>query len=484
MEIEVYNGNIEDSLLEKIAKGVYNKIESLGYKLNNNCLIKLLDPVNNAERLAEYEMPIPSWYLGQQFVLNQFNQGGLYEFIDHSIKGVNVANYEYVVSDSELFKGVTAHVIGHWYVNENNIILNKFKRDRARDIEIMKRYRKIKSELIKRYGGEGEKALDNIITKALSTAVFDLYPELTARVKEQEDYFSLKQELPAKRIYDIGEFVCSNSPKLNNWEKEICSMTLEVYKPLIVGSRIQIMHEGFATFLQKKHAIMDNSGEQLAFVSDITHPYFAQFPYSFGLHLFEYISRKHANSKEIIDTSIKYLDDVEWIATYADNEFIKEELTKLSEEMNVSELASSLDETLTQLGLKKKDEKISLEDMFRKFILFELFNRLPPRLYIPPRSINNNRELHLVQEIYPLVSKIVNVNSEKELMESDIIKGIAPIFTLNNSKTKGFISILSELWGGPVYLHTIDVDGKKITLVASHSGEKIRIENNWNSLRV
>jgi spore cortex formation protein SpoVR/YcgB (stage V sporulation) len=482
MKILVYNGNVRDSKLEEIANNVKDTLEKAGYALKNDGLIRILDSVNNAERLAEYEMPIPSWYLGQQFVMNQFSQGGLFEFIDHSHKGVNVANFEYVVDDTELFKGVTAHVIGHWYVNENNMILNKYKRDHTRDIQMMRRYREIRAKLISKYGKEGEKALDNITTKALSMPIFDLYPELSAKVKEEDDYYVLREDKPARRVYDVGEFACQNSTKLNRWEKEICSMTLEAYKALFVGMRVHIMHEGFATYLQKKHAIADNSGEQLALIANVVHPYFPQFPYSFGLHLFEHISKHYTNGREIIETSIRSLDDIEWIATYADTQFVKEELNRLSVEIDVSKLSSELEQILTEIGLKKDKESLTNEEMFRRYILFQLFVNLPPRLYIPPRSIGQNRELHLVQEIYPLVAKLLPINSEKALMESDVIKSIAPIFTLNNSQTKKFVSILCDIWGGPVYLHTINENGERITIKASKSGEKLVEEKGWASL--
>jgi len=407
-------------------------------------------------------------------------------------------------------KLVMAHVFGHVHMFEKNWKLREFRpkspygfmsriRDRIAQIEQM----------------VGEDELERIMDIGYSMAnlLIDLYPtdtiehhkdieiseeffispeEKRKKIIEKREGIIKAKEFPEKRDYDVLKFIATYSPKLRDWEKEVLYMIWESARYIYSWALVRILGEGFAALVDLKYCLDAKLpiGETFEWLKHRTrgtyqpgsckecaHRTIHISPYWLGMNLLLYIMEKwdtgrigfeYENIKDAIERrgyDIKLgrgWDKVlEVVATNTDYTFIDKYFT----EEFFRERANFLfvyagdepkdgereEDTYTIISRQYKDVKNTL--------LFRAYNAGMPRIAVEKGggNYNNRGELFLVHDISGYES--LGIRPEQ--------------LTLHPNKTiEVLLKVLYASWGRPVYLKTVDRQGKPIIL-KTENGEKV-----------
>ncbi len=498
-------GSVIDEKYTKEARKIASfMINNLGLSFGN-VDFQLLDNTAFAEKVALYGMPLPSWEAGQEKIVEEDNmkyrQGVLYEMVGHKFYNpVEKKEYTAVyINQNDTYAealSVMAHVYGHLHIEHNNKLAKtidsnsnkyEFYRNRYRDME-----RHLSIEKV-------EKLYDHAQTLS---GLIDIFPDF--HKSKKNEYYSTEKVNPDSDIYDVYKFTLENV-KFNPWEKELLEMMYDINQ-LIKGARIKIMHEGFATFVQDKYAEeVAKTDIDTAFkmrngilsIADVLSP--PQLPYYFGFRLFKniekrwnegkygplynllskeerlnYVKRENKGLSEILEI-VKSYTDWEFIFSYADMDFFDslskeiEDKKNMLIERNYGDVYPS--ETIDRIK-ELYNQKID-PDIFRFQLLMETEN-YGPILYIPKGSLNGTR-LVLRQDL-SFLKRYAGIMPEESRYEFE--SEAAVMFSLKNNETFAALHRISNLWGMPVSLETMDSDGQPITITSN--GQKIDISNKGN----
>ena len=486
-------GSILDEKYTKEARKIASfMINKLGLSFGN-VNFQILDNEEFAEKVALYGMPLPSWEAGQEKLVMEdtmkYRQGVLYEMVGHKFYNA-VEKKEYTVvyiNKNDTYDevlSVMAHVYGHLHIEYNNRLAKTIDSNSNKHAFYRNRYREMEERLSI---DEVEKLYDHAQTLS---GLIDMFPDFH-EIKKQ-DYYSTEKLIPETDVYDVYRFTLDNV-KFNPWEKELLEIIYNINQ-LRKGARIKIMHEGFATFVEDKYADeVAKSDLDTAFkmkkgiiqVADVLSP--AQLPYYFGFRLFKdiekrwnegrhgplynllseeqksiYMKKENKGLAEILEI-VKSDTDWEFIFSYADTDFFKSLVNEIEEKKNMlierqyADYPEQIIERIKNMYNPKIDPNI-----MRFQLLLETEN-YSPMVYIPKGSFNGNR-LVLRQDLSFLKRYTGIIPEDKrEIFEEEAWQ----MFSLYNGETISSLKRISTIWGIPVSLETMNIDGNPIIITAS-----------------
>ena len=491
MKIVVKEGVNENSHWTKVAREIADYTVNELHLSFGNVEFRLVSNDGLAAASALYASPFPTWYTGQNYVLRRERMGAryesLYEMVGHVYKNIS-DNEEYTVvyinkADEDFqIKSVMAHVYGHMHMDYNNYICKGERVDLAREAAFRERYLELEKILNEGGAVDGKAELQNHFdTSQTLEMLIDLYPESRTEADNSfKNYYKTTDALPEERVYDVYKFLLENA-SMNPWEKEFYSMTYEAAR-LYRTAIVKIMHEGFATFVQKKYALYGEkdpvtSTKMQLFIDNVATPSnMAQLPYAFGLKLFERIeergnkgqfgfgydllstdSKRAYNDKsgkglEKVLDSLRFSDDLGFLNSYADDLFLADyvELLKRSIPEDF--------EPQTEKDAEFKDWVDNLTTEGLKFMLQVRLERSIPRIELPKNGtgfIGGFGRGLLLEHDTSFIDRCMNSYT---VSDGDKIM-LSKLMTLDNHSTGESLNRLSRMWKHPVYIKTIDADG-------------------------
>jgi len=409
-------------------------------------------------------------------------------------------------------KLVMAHVFGHIHMFEKNWKLQEFKPKSP--YGFMSR---IRDRLMQIENTVGEEELERIMDVGYSlSTLIDFYPtkkieleeekkllenfiispeEKRKKVIEKREKEIVEKKFPEKRDYDVLKFIATHSPKLREWEKEVLYLIWEYTRYLYSLGLVKILGEGFAALVDLKYCLDAKLpiGETFEWLKHRTagayqpgkhekhRTIYYINPYWLGMSLlwdimekwdtgrvgFEYEDIGDAIERREYDIKLgKGWDKVlEVVATHTDYTFIdtfftEEFFRKKADFLFVyagdePKSGEREEDTYTIISRQYKDVKNTL--------LFRAYNAGMPRIAVEVGGGNfkNKGELYLVHDI----TGYDNL-------------GLTPKqLTLHPTETVDvLLKALYPSWGRPVYLETVDKEGKPIILF-TEDGEKVKIES-------
>jgi len=410
-------------------------------------------------------------------------------------------------------KLVMTHVFGHVHTFEKNYKLREFKPKSP--YGFMSRIRDRLMQIENAVGeDEWERIMD--IGYSLSTLI-DLYPTKRAEVEKDRKFLEkfiispeerrkkiieerekgiVEKKFPEERDYDVLKFIAVNSPKLREWEKEVLYLLWEYTRYISSWSLVQTLGEGFAALVDLKYCLDAKLpiGETFEWLKHRTkgvhqpgeckeceHRSIYINPYWLGMNLlwdvmerwdagrvgFEYEDIKDAIERRKYDLKLgKGWDKVlEVVATHTDYTFIDTFFTEEFFRKKASFLfvyagrepspGEREEDTYTIMSRKYKDIKNAL--------LFRAYNAGMPRIAVEEGGGNykNKGELYLVHDL---------TGYDK--------LGLTPKqLTLHPTETvEVLLKALYTSWGRPVYLETVDKEGKPIILF-TENGKEVKTES-------
>ena len=465
-------------------------IDRLGLSFGN-VEFKVIDNGEFAEKIALYGTPLPAWAAGQEKIVQENNmkyrQGVLYEMVGHKFYNpITKRDYTAVyINQNDTYDevlSVMAHVYGHLHVHYNNKLGKSINSNSNKHAYYRNRYREMESIL-------GIKTVERLYDHAQTlSGLMDMFQDFHKNKKNE--YYSTDKSYPEEDVYDIYKFTVENV-RFNPWEKELLEMIYDINQ-LMKNTRIKILNEGFATFVEDKYVeevakrdigMAFKMREGILRVADVLSP--AQLPYYLGLRLFKdierrwdegkhgplynllsdeekrlYIRKENKGLSEILEI-VKSYTDWELIFSYADIDFFKSIAREIENKKNrmienayAGKYPNDIIERLKAVYNKKIDPNI-----FRFQLLLETEN-YGPMLYIPKGSFNGDK-LVLRQDL-SFLKRYTGLIKEEQKKEFE--KEASQIFSLYNDYTVKSLHRLSSLWGVPVVLETMDSTGKPLTL--------------------
>ncbi len=490
----------------KIADFMINK---LGLSFGN-VEFRIIGNEEFAERIALYINPLPSWEAGQSKLLQEdimkYRQGTLYEAVGHKFF-TPFNNKEYTVvyinenNTYEEVLSVIAHVYGHLHVMYNNKLESMVNMDLNSHQYYRERYRQMERIL-------GVKTVENLYDYAQTlSGLIDMFPDF--HPSNNKDYYSTDRSFPKEDVYDVYKFTLENL-RLNSWEKELLEYIYNINRSLMIGSRIKILHEGFASFVQDKYIMeVAKTDVKLAWkmrdfllsIADVLSP--PQLPYYLGFRLFKDIERrwnegKHGPIYDLLSENekrtysnwegkgleevlnvVKSSTDWELIFSYANMDFFKELIDEIKKKVDwlAQRDYGQYGETFVKMIEDSYNKNLD-PDIMRFQLLLQTEN-YAPIVFIPKGSFNGSK-LYLRQDLSFIKRYAMGIkdDSERELFN----KQVNYIFNLNNELTYKSLIRISKLWGIQVLLDTMDENGKPIIL--SSDGQKVYKSEKANGPRM
>lgn len=504
MKIIVREGVNENRNWTAKAKEIADYVVNELHLSFGNVEFRLVNTDELAQGRALYLAPLPTWYLGQTYIEAKEKMGAryesLYEMVGHKYKNT-LENEEYTVvylnkADTEAeIKSVIAHVYGHMHMNYNNYLCKKENGDLIKHAIYRERYSELERIISEDGKTDGKKKLEGIfdLAQTLETLI-DLYPETRSEIDNTvKNYYKTTNNLPEETVYDVYKFILDNA-QFNPWEKEVYSMMYDLAQ-LYRMMRTKIMHEGFASFVEKKYALYGEKNQVVATemqlgVDQVANPYEkTQLPYALGIKLFESIEErgnkgrfglrysilseekkrefddKSGKGLEKILDALRFSDDIGFISAYADDIFLKDYIDilkkrfpedyapKTKEEFDYMEWVSELTPRILKLELL----------IGREAALPSLEIPKGGARYVGPLGVG----LLLEQNLSFLKRYIDSGELSKE--ETDNLWGH---FTLLNHSTADSLNRLVKIWGRPVYIKTVDNLG--LPCLIGGDGNKIK----------
>jgi stage V sporulation protein R len=504
------NGNIHE-YYTGVARDIGKFMQDMGLEFGD-VEFRLVDTDELAQFAARYSEPLPTWYGYQSYRVEKesfsSNLGKLYEMVFHKYynpiddKNYTIALISKSDTDEEI-KSVMAHVFGHLHMDDVNFIAKTADYDLDRLNAFSRRYKNleeiINSRNLRKNGMESIVDKEYDMAKTLSTLI-NMYPDL--KPSDEDTYYSISKDKPPNNEYDVFGFLKENV-KMGDWKKEVFDMVYDISQ-INRTSRVKIMHEGFATFVQEKYAIYGEkdkavSLKMLEMIYSIGNPkHDGQLPYALGFRLFKYIEDKWnkgrfgflyeqlpESEKEQFDSKAmkglekildvtKFKTDFDFVFLYADKNFVRSFLQE-----KVEELSDKDKEFMTWLGLDPADveefakqiKEITNEDVvnFKVGLLFGLETYFP-MVYIPRGGANfSGGKLSLVQDT-DFIRKYVEMTGDG-LSYDQVLADVAPFISLDNDRTSRALVRIAKLWDNSVFLDTIDVHGDPIRVVATPAGK-------------
>jgi hypothetical protein len=216
------------------------------------------------------------------------------------------------------------------------------------------------------------------------------------------------------------KYILENSP-IEPWMKELIEIELRMLRDVMKKSHIKILHEGFASWIDKKYMLekMHDFNFMHAMIMDSRVSYVdLNNPYWFGYMLLSFAEQEGKDIPEYVKT----IDDAELIAENFTEEFLSFLLKTIGEDTapdNYDEYAEHLEE------LKA--------DLIGKTLHYK------PRIFIDSYS-----ETALEQLDYELL-KVNNYSINKKLK----LTSLDPLDQVYASNT---LKILEKIWMGPIIL--------------------------------
>lgn len=445
---------------------------------------RIVDQDRLAEMMALYDEPFPSWYAGQTYDLmkNEMRYGyfRLYESVWHKYYNpLKNKNYDVIYLNNSnsysMMLAVIAHVYGHLHFDKHNALLSSVDVPLLNEQKsYMERFRVLESII-------GEKRVEEIydIGKTL-VSLSDLYPEF--RDDEKDDYYNSDKESPTKDEYDVFKFFIENG-RFNKWEQELLYMMHKLYLGTEKNSRVTIMNEGFASFVEEKYAthISEedmNTSLRIAYgVYSVGDPKAeGQLRYALGLRLFKYLEEKYDKGKhgpiyeklsylekesydahegrglEKVLQAVNEKDDWSFIFSYADTDFLKS--------------------YLTEAGYSDIDEAEGTPSDFKLNLLLSTGN-YKPIVYIPRGGANFKGGLLLEQDL-SFLNKYLGMSNEEA--EATLVQN-AEMLTLDNSRTHKALHRMAKAYGHLIFLRTMDPETGKPMLLISDGNTILRDKN-------
>ncbi len=480
----------------KIAKFM---VEKLGLSFGN-VQFKFLDNEEFAEKSALWQNPLPTWDTGQNKVINenmmQYRQYSLFEQVGNKFYAM-VENQEYTevfINQNDTrdeILSVIAHVYGHLHVIDNNKLSKTLEINNNKHESYRSRYRKIEEVI-----GINETEEFYNLTQTLSSLV-DIYKDLHKEPKL--DYYGKEKDFPKQDVFDVYKFVLDNMT-WNGWEKEILDMVYDINQLSISVTRLKIIHEGFASFVENKY-IEEVTKEDLGLGWEMKHKFLSvadvlsepQMPYFLGFRLFQNIEKrwnegKHGPVYELLTDEekrnysknegkgleeilhiVKHNTDWEFIFSYANKDFLK----TLSEEIieqRMFLIKSQVEDSPWGKWILDRMKKTMQEELDPDLMRFELLLRTEnymPMIYIPKGEFLGDN-LPLRQDL-----SFINRYSNMLKKESKLSEEVTAVFSLNNKMTRRSLLRLSKLLNLPVSLETMDKKGQPLILYVEVGGKKV-----------
>ncbi|MEM3830114.1 MAG: SpoVR family protein [Conexivisphaerales archaeon] len=490
-DIEVRFGRTQqkEEELTKEARNIYDYLVSKKeLKLNTGDLrFYITDDI--ASQAAFFVYGFDSWMLGQEYFVNK-SMLKIFEMVDRS-KRFELEDKEYIIAflnkGNELPENVStiSHVFGHAHVARNNYLSKRGEVSLDKLLEL----RQSMEELEKKIGTkEVEKIMEVGDTLA---SLLDYYPDL-----HKDKDIKYNDSVPDRDTYDIANFVVENA-RMPQWKKEALRNVLSFYQSYI-NSRIKIIHESFATFVQYNaidyYSLNPGiSSQMLLFLKLVASPdylFFSlmennmiQMPYS----LYTLFERMYKENQISVYSTVAGMDDVAFLRNYLSKEFVIELVDgMIKNPINFYEIIELMkakglpipvqrepfNESVLKLILSKllgwdaeKTSNSSLDGLiynirqhyddysfYRNFkdpIMLLLVESTPPILYIPTGGYSNGY-LRVIQ--YLPLSRYLDEDNYTE----DELKKIRASFTINNKSTLNTFKLVSSLLGSKIKLHTFD----------------------------
>ncbi len=498
VKIWVKHGSIIDERYTEEARKIGNfMVNNLGLSFGN-VEFTILDNEEFAEKVALYGNPLPTWDAGQEKIVQEnsmkYRQGVLFEMVGHKFLTLP-SKEEYTtvyINQNDTYDevlSVIAHVYGHLHIMYNNELSNTVNTNSNKHASYRERYRDLESKL-------GIKTVEKIYDYSQTlSGLLDIFPDF--HKSKKDDYYSTERVYPDRDVYDVYKFTLQNV-RFNPWEKELLEMVYDINQLNKTG-RIKIMHEGFATFVEDKYAAeVAKEDPSLAFkmrdeilsVADVLNE--GQLPYSIGFRLFKYIEKrwnegkhgplynllseeekssysKNENNglKKILEV-VKSYTDWELIFSYADLDFFKALSDEIEQKKNMiidrmysDRYSKDVLDRIKAANNKKEDPNI-----LRLQLLLQTEN-YGPIIYVPKGSFNGSK-LNLRQDL-SFIKRYVGVIPEQ--YRDSFKEEISQIFSLDNDYTAASLIRLSNLWGIPIVLETMDSKGNP--LILSSDGKKL-----------
>jgi stage V sporulation protein R len=499
INIVVSRGSIIDEKYTKEAKKIASfMINSLGLSFGN-VEFKMLDNEEFAEKMALYGTPLPSWEAGQQKLVQEdqmkYRLGVIYEMVGHPYYNT-LEKKEYTavyINQNDTYDevlSVMAHVYGHLHMHYNNRILKTIDSNSNKHAFYRGRYREMESNLSIE---QVEKLYDHAQTLS---GLMDMFPDFHRNKKNK--YYNTEKANPDSDVYDVYKFTLDNV-KFNPWERELLDMEYDINK-LMKRVRIKIMNEGFATFVEDKYVEeVAKTDIETAFkmrkgilqVADVLSP--AQLPYYLGFRLFKDIEKrwnegKHGPLYNLLSDAekrnyvkmenkgltealgiVKSYTDWEFLFLYADTDFFNALADEIKDKKNAlidRQYGDKYPEDIDNIK-EKYNAKID-PNIFRFQLLLETEN-YGPMVYVPKGSFNGTR-LVLRQDL-SFLKRYTGIIAEEQREKFE--EEVAQMFNLYNKETITALNRISDMWGIPVSLETMNNLGEPITITTN--GQKTDI---------
>lgn len=491
MKIIVKEGLNDNEYYTKVANDIADYVVKELKLSFGNVEFRLVNNDEFAKSIALHENPFPTWYTGQTYLATKERMNAryevLYEMVGHKYKNT-LENEDYTVvyinkSDSEEeIRSVIAHVYGHMHMNYNNYVCKNLSADLVKYGAYRERYAELETIISDNGKVNGKKKLEEIFDMAQTLETLrDFYSETRSTLdQELKDYYKINNVLPDKTEYDVYKFLIQNA-KLNPWEKEVYEMMYDVAQ-IYKKARVKIMHEGFASFVEKKYALYGEKDPVMAAkmqlsLDDVANPYYRpQLPYALGLRLFENIEErgnkgrfgvhyellseekkkeyddKSGKGIEKILDSIRFLDDIDFIEAYADDFFLKNYITILKDRFPEDHIPRTREEFQYMQWVSE------LEPRTLRLELILGIEHYFPKLQILKGEANYNGQMGpglMLDQDLSYIQRHVDFGELTKEETDSMWQGL----TLLNHNTANSLVRLSKMWGKPVYIRTVDPSG-------------------------
>lgn len=393
-----------------------------------------------------FPVALPHWSRGREVISlrNQHQRGAhIYEVVFNSTPAIAYMSDRSNDAETEQ---VIAHVFGHTHIYKHNIY--EYNDDAI--LDLVRRALEIYEDKLQYYSPED---LDIIVDTV--NAFWNLldYSEDMKNLKEEKEFVSLYDQnskkkfekfknikTPVKTFKDeyleqvkeqqkkrqghgevnILKYILENS-LIEPWMKELIEIELRMLKDVMKKSHIRIVHEGFASWIDKKYMLekMDDFNFMHAMIMDSRVSYVdLNNPYWFGYMLLSYAEQEGKDIPEYVKT----IDDAELIAENFTEEFLSFLLKIIGEDT----APDNYDEYVEHLEQVKAD--LIGKTLHYKPIIF----------------IDSYDESLLEQGIYNVLK--VNDYSINRKLKLTSLDPLEHNYALNTLK------ILEKVWMGPIVL--------------------------------
>ena len=194
------------------------------------------------------------------------------------------------------------------------------------------------------------------------------------KMAENPKYTPDLTRVPLRPEYNILRFIAENSPRLEEWERNLLLIVEESSKYFIPQALTKVMNEGWACTIHYKIINVLNLPDKLhlPFIklhNQVVRPHLGQLnPYHLGYKLFEKIIDKQGMEEAMIVREVH--NDISFLRFYCDQEFM-EEMNYFSYSFKKSQKAITIDDISDHSGWEAvRDELIKNVGLNRVPVIF------------------------------------------------------------------------------------------------------------------